>query len=105
MRSLRCRANDCAYNRNEQCGARAILVSNTSDETFCDTYTKEGSFAASAHFHDDAEFGEELADSPSITCNVTGCAYNKSFRCRADMVQIDDPHDMMICNCETYRPK
>ena len=105
MKSLRCEAEDCVYNQSEQCSARAILVSNTADETFCDTYTKTGSFVASAHFATDAEFGEELSESPNITCNVTACAYNKSFRCRADVVQIDDPHDVMICNCKTYRPK
>lgn len=106
MRSLLCEAADCVYNHDEKCTAHAILVSNTEDETFCDTYTNEDSFVAAAHIHaDDAEFGDELSDSPRITCNVSQCAYNKSFHCHADKVQIDDPHDVMICNCLTYRHK
>lgn len=105
MRTLQCRAEDCVYNADEHCSAHAIMVSNTEDETFCDTYTKKDSFVAAAHIPADAEFGEELAASPRITCNVTQCAFNKSFRCRANSVEIDDPHDVMICNCNTYRPK
>lgn len=106
MRSLICEAFDCIHNQNEKCSARNILVSNTSDETFCDTYTKKDSFVASAHVHsDDTEFAEEMGESPRITCNVSQCAYNKSFHCHAEKVQIDDPHDVMICNCLTYRSK
>lgn len=105
MRSLECQAADCAYNVSKHCGANAILVSNTADETYCDTYTRVDSLIGSARSRADAEFGEELASAPQITCNVSQCAFNKSFRCRAQAVQIDDPHDVMICNCKTYRPK
>lgn len=104
MRTLKCEALDCAYNNEERCSADTILVSIASDETFCDTYTKNDSFVDSAAFAD-TEFGEEPFKSPRIKCNVTQCVYNKSFRCHANKVQIDDPHDEMICNCLTYHSK
>lgn len=106
MKSLKCQATDCMYNSNQLCGANMILVSNTSQETYCDTYTKENSFVATANIPADMEFGNELGNhTPRISCNVTQCTYNKSFHCRANNVEIDDPHDSVICNCLTYRSK
>ena len=106
MKSLKSQASDCMYNTDYFCDANTILVSNTSDETYCDTYTKENTFVASSHLPADTEFAAEPGEnSPRISCNVTQCAYNKSFHCRARSVEIDDPHDSVICNCLTYRPK
>jgi len=105
MKSLSCSAVSCVHNHDQQCSAKAILVSKSADETFCDTYTDENSFVAAAYLDTESEFGEELSAPPNITCNVSGCAYNQSFRCHAHAVKIDDPHDTVICNCLTYRPK
>ncbi len=106
MKSLKCQATDCVYNAQEKCGANMILVSNTSQETYCDTYTKENTFVAASVIPTDMEFGSELDDhAPRISCNVTQCTFNKSFHCRATKVEIDDAHDSVICNCLTYRPK
>lgn len=104
MRSLKCSAQDCAYNNKKFCSANNILVSVASSEAFCDTYTKNDSFVAAANLAD-TEFGDEPLKSPRITCTVSQCIYNKSFRCHANKVQIDDPHDEMICNCLTYHSK
>ncbi len=105
MKSLKCQATDCIYNTDLRCDAHVILVSNTSEETYCDTYTKENSFVAAGHIAD-VEFGEEMGDNtPRVSCNVTQCTFNKSFHCRARSIEIDDPHDSVICNCLTFRPK
>lgn len=105
MKALKCQATDCMYNTNQHCDANTILVSNTAEETYCDTYTKENTFVAAARMAD-TEFGEELGQgTPKVACNVTQCVYNKSFHCRARNIEIDDPHDSVICNCITYRPK
>ncbi len=103
MRALSCQAHDCAYNKHSSCIADNILISIAENETFCDTYTRNDSFVAKPNIAD-TEFGDEMC-SPKITCNVSQCIYNQSFRCQANKVQIDDPHDEMICNCITYRPK
>lgn len=107
MQYLKCRAGDCMYNVDAQCSANTIRVSISGQETFCDTYTREDAFVA-AEIIDlisaDTEFGGDIG-SPRIACNVTQCAYNQSFHCRAHGVHISSPHDGMICNCRTYRPK
>ncbi|MGI5850179.1 MAG: DUF1540 domain-containing protein [Christensenellales bacterium] len=115
MKSLICQASDCMYNMHEKCSANVIQVNNTRQETYCDTYTKDDTFVATGReelrrgtFTDniaDTEFGAEFVDSPKIFCTAIKCSYNKSFHCKADGIEIDNPHDTMICDCKTYRPK
>lgn len=111
MRSLTCQAGDCAHNEAGQCNANVIQVSNTSAETFCNTYTKDetGSnnekYAAIFSGATDVEFASELFAAPKIMCNVTKCMYNKSFHCKAKGVEIDNPQGTDMCNCITYQQK
>ncbi len=106
MKALKCEAADCVYNNEKSCGANMILISNTASDTYCDTYTKENTFAAASVIPANTEFGGELGSHvPRISCNVTQCVFNKSFNCRAHSVNIDDPHDSVLCSCLTYRPK
>ncbi len=112
MESLTCQATDCMHNLHNRCSAKAIQINNTRQETFCDTYTKDTAFVAAEKdsirnaFSDvDSEFGAEFIGAPKISCNVSKCAYNQSFHCKAPGVQIEDPHGTMMCSCKTYRPK
>lgn len=115
MHSLTCQATDCMYNAQGKCSANMIQVSNSSRETFCDTYIKDDSFVAAGKKNtesgaftnsvSDTEFGSEFVSSPRISCTATQCAYNKSFHCKADGVEIDNPHDTMICHCNTFKQK
>ena len=108
MSSLKCQAIDCIYNMTYTCSADAIKVSRTHQETYCDTYTKNSPIAAAQKERLLAEAGSELStgdNTPRIICIVSDCAYNKSFNCKAGIVEIDDPRDSVICNCISYRPK
>ncbi|MDD5016752.1 MAG: DUF1540 domain-containing protein [Eubacteriales bacterium] len=114
MQTLKCEASDCMYNTNSQCAANVIQVNGTRAQTYCDTYIKDSAFVAAGKENmgvltgsvaADTEFGSDLTGSPRISCTVTKCAYNNSFHCRADGVEIDNPSDTMMCNCKTYRPK
>lgn len=113
MRTLICQAVDCIYNDRRTCSANVIRVNVARQETFCDTYTKAEEFVADQadrmpHLTDnisDAEFGSEFVDSPRISCTAATCVYNKAFRCKAKSVEIDDPHDFNVCNCNSFRPK
>jgi hypothetical protein len=113
MQTLVCESVDCMYNDSRKCSANVIQVNFTRQDTYCDTYTKKDTFVADQtdkmpHITDnvpDAEFGAETDDSPRISCTASMCVYNKAFRCKARGVEIDDPHDSNICNCNTYRPK
>jgi hypothetical protein len=99
---------DCIYNMERACSADTIKMSRTHRETYCDTFTKDSPIAAAEKDRLLAEAGSELGagdDAPRIICTVSECAYNKSFHCKAGGVEIDDPHDSVICNCITYRPK
>lgn len=113
MHSLICQAISCIYNDSRKCSANVIRVGVARQETFCDTYTKTDSFVADQAENmprlteniSDAEFSTELTDSPRISCTASACVYNKAFRCKAKAVEIDDPHDADICNCNTFRSK
>lgn len=113
MQTLVCEAVDCIYNNSQTCSANVIQVNYTRQDTYCDTYTKDGSFVTDqagkmpqpADIGPDAEFGAEMTDGPRISCTASMCVYNKSFRCKARGVEIDDPHDSNICNCNTFRTK
>jgi hypothetical protein len=113
MQALVCEAVDCIYNDSHKCSANVIQVNYTRQDTYCDTYTKAGSFVSEQadrmpHLTEnvsDAEFSAEITDAPRISCMASMCVYNKAFRCRARGVEIDDPHDSNVCNCNTFRPK
>jgi hypothetical protein len=113
MHTLTCQAISCIYNDSRKCSANVIRVGVAKQETFCDTFTKADSFVADQADKmpsltdniSDAEFSNELADSPKISCTAAACVYNKAFRCRARSVEIDDPKDSDICNCNTFRSK
>jgi len=108
MSGLKCQAFDCIYNMEQRCSAHTIRVSRTHRETYCDTYSKDSPMvmAEKERLLDgaDTEFGTDIG-TPKIICTVSECAYNKAFHCKAGLVDIDNPHDSVVCNCLTYRPK
>ena len=111
MKLLICQAGGFAHNTKGKCNARTIEVRNTSDQTFCNTYVHEDKYLDDQYPKSllnnlfNVEFGEDSYASPKILCNVTECAYNKSFKCKASGVEIDNPHAGDVCNCMTYRQK
>lgn len=96
------------YNLEQRCSAHTIQVSRMHHETYCDTYSQDSPMVAGEkkRLLEEAgsEFGSDIG-APKIICNVSECAYNKSFHCKAGGVEIDTPHDSIICNCRTFRPK
>lgn len=113
MHTLTCQAISCIYNDSRKCSANVIRVGVARRETFCDTFTKADSFVADqagkmprlTENISDAEFSAELTDSPKISCTAAACVYNKAFRCKARSVEIDDPQDLGMCSCNTFRQK
>ncbi len=108
MSDLKCQALDCMYNMEHYCSAHTIRVSRTHRETYCDTYTQDSPMVSAEKdrllAEMSTEFGSDIG-APKIVCTVSECSYNKSFHCKAGRVNIDNPHDSVICNCITYRPK
>lgn len=111
MKSLVCQAGGCAHNVKGKCNARTIEVRNNADQTFCNTYVHEDKYLDDQYSKSmlnsifNVEFGEDAFASPKILCNVAECAYNKSFKCKAAGVEIDNPQVGDVCNCMTFRQK
>jgi len=110
MRQLVCRAGSCAHNTNGHCNARTIEMRNNTGETFCNTYVHEDKYLDDKYAKSPlnafkVEFGEEGFASPKIVCAVSQCAYNKSFKCKANDVEVDEVHSGDVCNCLRFRQK
>lgn len=84
----RCGVQNCAYNVNGECHAKAITVGD-GDNPRCDTY-----FSGENHTHSEKK-GVVGA------CKVAGCIYNHDFQCNAPSIQVDEGNDP--ADCLTYR--
>jgi hypothetical protein len=72
-----CMVNECAYNLNRQCHARAITIGD-GVHPGCDT----SYLNASAHTHNAKHIAGVGA------CKVSGCRYNEDFECSADSISV-----------------
>lgn len=71
-----CQVQDCAYNRERLCHARAITVGDGAETPNCDTYYPEGSHAV----------GTQKAGVGA--CKVTQCKYNEDLECQAESINV-----------------
>lgn len=71
-----CSVDECTYNRNQQCHARAITVGD-GVHPGCDTF-----FAAGSHAHDDSHTAGVGA------CKVSSCTHNDDYECAADQIEV-----------------
>lgn len=121
VKSLKCEATKCVYNKAERCNARTIHVgsdeANQGSDTFCGTYN-QGNDAIENDTNDskditsknNQETNEDLADlqdSPKVDCNATSCSYNADFLCYANDVKIlgENSAKIRITECSTYNHK
>lgn len=84
----KCTADECAYNLDNNCHARAITIGD-SIHPGCDT------FLAGEHH---AKSAGQIAGIGA--CKTAGCKFNDDFECMADSIQVG-----MIkseANCKTY---
>lgn len=72
----RCTANQCAYNVNNNCHARAITVGDT-DHPSCDTFVS----GVSQNKHSKLVAGIGA-------CKTSDCKFNDDLECMADSVQV-----------------
>lgn len=107
MRSLDCQAGNCGHNCDGKCTANTIEISNNAVQTFCNTYVHQDQYAADSKTAINNAFkleaGAEAFASPKILCNVGECIHNKSSRCKANGVQIDNSKANDVFNCMTYK--
>ena len=70
-----CSANECAYNRDQMCRARAITIGDGT-KPMCDT-----AFNAGMHTRADMIAGVGA-------CKVASCRHNDDLECQADIIQV-----------------
>jgi Domain of Unknown Function (DUF1540). len=86
-----CLANECAYNVNMNCHARAITVGN-SLHAGCDTF-----LSGSVHTR------EATRTAGVGACKSAECKFNEDFECMADSIKVA-PAGKEI-NCTTHSPR
>ena len=84
-----CTAEDCAYNMNKLCHARAITVGDEAG-CKCDTMLK-----SQAHISRSEPAGVGA-------CRVIGCMHNEDFLCQADGIRVDVQGRK--ADCMTFQP-
>ena len=88
---IKCEVNDCSYNMNDACNARAITVGDGTSprcDTFCQSMTKGG---------DSGCFASVGA------CKVSSCAFNTVLECRSPEICVGYKEDEP--DCLTFQPK
>lgn len=86
-----CQVTECAYNRDQNCHARAITVGD-GVKPGCDTF-----FVSASHVQKNAETAGVGA------CKVSGCRYNDDLECQAAAIEVGFLGDSV--DCLTYTPK
>jgi len=79
-----CGANDCAYNVDGGCNARAITIGDGLHPG-CDTF-----FVAPRH-------SRSLRMAGVGACKVTGCRHNDDLECQATAIRVDRNVDGVAC--------
>ncbi len=80
----RCNVNECAYNREQACHARAITIGD-STVPMCDTF-----FQSSTH-----AMARNIAGVGS--CKVSSCSHNQDFECNAENINVDHSEAKILC--------
>ena len=84
-----CEVNDCAYNLENTCNARAITIGN-GVHPGCDTF-----FSNSTHTH-------EFNDLTGVgACKIISCMHNHEFECGAKKIEVG--HNKSGICCLTYQ--
>ncbi|SDJ87607.1 DUF1540 domain-containing protein [Microbulbifer yueqingensis] len=80
----RCAVNQCAFNSDDACHARAITIGEGSDPD-CDTF-----FDNSHHTHSSRTAGVGA-------CKMTDCSHNEDLECSAESIQVGKSGDSVEC--------
>jgi len=87
----KCTANECAYNLDSKCNARAITVGDAIHPN-CDTYL------AGSHHPNSAKHIAGIG-----ACKTAGCKFNEDLECMAESIQIGKIKNEANCMSFTLR--
>lgn len=80
----KCTASECAYNKNQNCHAKAITVGDFSNPG-CDTFFNNG------------QHSSRLEVAGVGACKVSSCRHNRDFECSADNIEVGRIDGLMKC--------
>lgn len=70
---LSCGADDCAYNKSNECHAPSVSIG--SDHAMCDTFTESG-------------MAQENAMPAVAACHIGECQFNQNMACGASGINV-----------------
>ena len=113
MKTLKCNAKSCVYNKSEACVKDSIVVGDgnpNNNEIKCESFMPT---SAKSYAYEMAEEMENMHhnhmnyEQPHIDCMAEQCKYNERHNCTADNVKIDaktmNKHGQTMC--DTYSHK
>ena len=87
----KCNVEDCAYNNERRCHARAITVGDADGSGHrCDTMMLS------------AEHCDRLEIAGVGACRATNCKHNRDFECETDVVNVEIARGR--AECKTFAP-
>ncbi len=82
---IKCNAEECSYNKQQQCHALAITVGDDSQPR-CDTFLSS------------SQKGGDMATSGQVgACKVAVCKYNQSLECNAGQIEVGNKAGTAFC--------
>lgn len=97
MAELKCRVENCTYNRDCLCSKGDILVSGkhaeNSEDTNCESFVERRDGACTSAI-------EHPCKTISIDCEAVKCVYNSNYKCAAEHVDISG---CGTCGCRKTR--
>ncbi|OHB50063.1 MAG: hypothetical protein A2Y10_14015 [Planctomycetes bacterium GWF2_41_51] len=92
-----CDMTDCAYNKHNQCHAKAITVGDAETQSpMCDTFWSKNQ-SSNIKAGDPTQMGHVGA------CRMSDCMYNDRLECAAEGVTIGHRSDK--ASCLTFNPE
>lgn len=111
MKTLKCNARSCVYNKSEACVRETIVVGDgnpNNHEIKCESYMPTGATTRSYEIAEESHNAHNANyEQPHIDCMAESCVYNEKHNCTANDVKIDA--NMMTkygqTKCCTYKDK
>lgn len=110
MRTLKCNAKSCVYNKSTTCVKESILVGDgdkKNNEIKCESYSPTGAALSNYEIADETfHTTHENHEQPHIDCMAEECVYNERHNCTANDVMIDtnnmtEKYGQTVC--ETFK--
>ena len=110
MKTLKCNAKSCVYNKSESCVKDSIVVGDGNphnNEIKCESFMPIGGTNRSYEMAEEMHHCHTNYEQPHIDCMAEQCKYNEKHNCTASNVKIDanTMNKYGQTKCDTYTHK